>query len=96
MLREEKHPDDLVAHLDELQRMYRNLLADIIESGRQKGTLRPSVRPELDAGLVISALHGILVQGFLGGATERSPEELDHLKATLVDTLRRRGDGSSP
>ena len=90
MLREEKHPDDLVAHLDELQRMYRNLLADIIDNGRQKGTLRASVRPALDAGLIISALHGILVQGFLGRAQpERSPEELDHLKATLVDTLRR-------
>jgi len=47
-------------------------------------------RPALDAGLIISALHGILVQGFLGrAAPERSPEELDHLKATLVDTLRR-------
>jgi len=90
MLREEKHPDDLVAHLDELQRMYRNLLADIIDNGRQKGSLRPNVRPALDAGLIISALHGILVQGFLGRMQpERSPEELEHLKATLVDTLRR-------
>lgn len=90
MLREEKHPDDLVAHLGELQRMYRNMLADIMESGRQKGSIRATVRPELDAGLIISALHGILVQGFLGrAATDRSPEQLEHLKATLVDTLRR-------
>jgi AcrR family transcriptional regulator len=90
MLREDKHPDDLVTHLGELQRMYRNLIADIIESGRQKGTIRTTARPELDAGLVISALHGILVQGFLGrAAPEHSPEQLDHLKATLVDTLRR-------
>jgi hypothetical protein len=90
MLREDKHPDDLVTHLGELQRMYRNLIADIIESGRQKGTIRTAARPELDAGLVISALHGILVQGFLGrSAPEHSPEQLDHLKATLVDTLRR-------
>jgi hypothetical protein len=70
--------------------MYRNLLADIMESGRQKGTVRPNVRPELDAGLIISALHGILVQGFLGRAgPDHSPDQLDHLKATLVDTLRR-------
>ena len=90
MLREEKHPDDLVAHMGELQRMYGNLLADIIDSGRQKGVLRPTVRPELDAGLIISALHGILVKGFLGSAASTQlPEQLEHLKATLVDTLRR-------
>ena len=90
VLREEQHPDDLVAHMVELQRMYRNLLADIIDSGRQKGVLRATARPELDAGLIISALHGILVQGFLGrSATAESPEALEHLKAALVDTLRR-------
>lgn len=90
MLREDKHPDDLVTHLGELQRMYRNLIADIIESGRQKGSIRPNVRPELDAGLIISALHGILVQGFLRRTTpEHFPDELEHLKATLVDTMRR-------
>ena len=90
MLREEKHPDDLVAHMTELQRMYRNLLADVIDSGRQKGALRANARPELDADLIISALHGLLVQGFLGRATpERFPEQLEHLKVSLVDTLRR-------
>ena len=90
MLREEKHPDDLVAHMTELQRMYRNLLGDVIDSGRQKGVLRANVRPELDADLIISALHGLLVQGFLGRATpERFPEQLEHLKGSLVDTLRR-------
>lgn len=90
VLREEKHPDDLVAHMTELQRMYRNLLADVIDSGRQKGTLRANVRPDLDAGLIISALHGLLVQGFLARAEPgRFPEQLEHLKAALVDTLRR-------
>jgi TetR/AcrR family transcriptional regulator, fatty acid metabolism regulator protein len=90
VLREEKHPDDLVAHMGELQRMYRNLLADIIDSGRQKGLFRETANPELDAGLIISALHGILVQGILGKASAgHSPEGLEHLKATLVDTLRR-------
>ena len=39
ILRDEKHPDDLVGHMDELQRVFRNLLADILESGRQKGIL---------------------------------------------------------
>ena len=34
ILREEKHPDDLVSHVNELQHVYGNLLADIIERGR--------------------------------------------------------------
>jgi AcrR family transcriptional regulator len=90
ILREEKHPDDLVGHMNELQRVYRNLLADIIDSGRQKGLFRDTVNPPLDAGLIMTALHGILVQGFMGNAAPESSEALlQHLKATLVDTLRR-------
>ncbi len=90
ILREEKHPDDVVGHMSELQRVYRDLLADILERGRQNGLLRPSLDPALDAGLIISALHGILVQGFLGGEEPRqSAALLQHLKATLVDALRK-------
>jgi AcrR family transcriptional regulator len=90
ILREEKHPDDLVGHMNELQRVFGNLLADIIDNGRQKGIFRPNVTPKLDAGLILSALHGILVQGFMGrGAPENAEELLQHLKASLVDTLRR-------
>jgi TetR/AcrR family transcriptional regulator len=90
MLREEKHPDDVVGHMNELQRVYRNLLADIIDSGRQKGLFRPSVTPELDAGLIMTALHGLVVQGFMWtDAPERSPALLEHLKVTLVDSLLR-------
>lgn len=90
ILRDEKHPDDLVGHMSELQRVYVNLMADIIESGRQKGVFRANVAPQLDAGLVMSALHGILVQGFLRNEPpEHSAELMTHLKTTLVDTLRR-------
>jgi len=93
ILREEKHPADLVGHMNELQRVYLNLLADILESGRQKGFFRESINPPLDAGLLMSALHGILVQGFLGGdVPERSTELLAHLKASFVDALRRQAD----
>jgi AcrR family transcriptional regulator len=89
ILRDEKHPDDVVGHMNELQRVYVNLLADIMESGRQKGLFRPTLDPPLDAGLIMSALHGILVQGFMwNDAPDRSQALLDHLKATLVDTLR--------
>ena len=89
ILREEKHPDDLVGHVAELHRVYRNLLADIIESGRQKGVFRPSVTPPLDAALILAALHGMLVQGFMrDDAPETSEGLLRHLKAALIDTLR--------
>jgi AcrR family transcriptional regulator len=90
MLREEKHPDDVVGHMNELQRVYRNLLADIIDSGRQKGLFRPTVTPDLDAGLIMTALHGLVVQGFMwSDSPQRSEALLQHLKSNLVDTLRR-------
>jgi len=90
ILREEQHPDDLVGHMYELLRVYRNLLADIIDSGRQKDIFRPSVNLPLDAALIMTALQGILVQGFMGSdAPEKSESLLQHLKVTLVDTLRR-------
>jgi hypothetical protein len=63
ILREETHPDDVVGHMNELHRVYRNLLADILDSGRQKGVFRATVNPRLDASLILTALHGLLVQG---------------------------------
>ena len=91
ILREEQHPDDLVGHMNELQRMYRNLLADILDSGRQKGIFRSTIVASLEAGLIMSALYGILVQGFMntGRDTDERPEVLlQHLKSSLIDTLR--------
>ena len=91
ILREEQHPHDVVGHMNELQRVYVSLLADVIESGRQRGTLREDVQPTLQAQLVMCALYGILVQGFLGGEQPPSAALLAHLKTTLVDVLRRCG-----
>jgi AcrR family transcriptional regulator len=90
ILREEKHPDDVVGRMNELQRLFGGLLANIIESGRQKGLLRADVKPALDAALILSALHGLLVQGFMGHDATEPPEILlQHLTTRLVDTLRR-------
>jgi AcrR family transcriptional regulator len=90
IVREEKQPDDLVGHVFELQRLYRNLLADIIDSGRQKGVLRGEVSPTVHAGLIVTALNGVLVQGFMGrDAPESSETLLAELKASLIDALRR-------
>ena len=88
LLRDEKHPDDLIGHVNELHRVYRNLLADILDSGRQKGVFRARIDPRMDAALIMTALHGILVQGFMGhAAPEPSEALLQHLKASLVDAL---------
>ncbi|MFN8545431.1 MAG: TetR/AcrR family transcriptional regulator [Candidatus Binatia bacterium] len=90
ILREDKQPDDVVGHMRELQRLYQGLLSNILESGRQKGVLRETIEPVLDAGLILSALHGILVQGFMEReATGQVSALLAHLKSKLVDTLRR-------
>ena len=90
ILRDEKQPDDAVGHMYELLGVYRNLLADIIDGGRQKGLFRENVSPALDAALIVTALNGILVQGFLGrDAPESSETLLAHLKTSLVDSLLR-------
>jgi AcrR family transcriptional regulator len=89
ILREDQHPHDVVGHMHELQRVYVSLLTDVIDVGRQHGTFRADVEPGRDAQLLMCALHGILIQGFLGGEQTPSSALLDHLKARLVDTLRR-------
>jgi AcrR family transcriptional regulator len=89
IVREEKRPDDLVGHVFELQRLYRNQLAAVIERGRRNGLFRPTVSPLLDAALIVTTLNGILVQGLMGNAApEGSGALLAHLKQTLVDGLR--------
>src|SRR5262245_58189999 len=97
ILRDEKHPEDVFGHMAELQRVFLNLLADVLESGRQRGLFRAGITPSLEAGLVMSALHGILVQGFLGEPSpERGARLLEHLKTRLVDALRREPAGEKP
>jgi hypothetical protein len=91
ILRDEQHPDDLIGHMNELHRVYHNLLADIIDSGpaRRASSARASPRASTP-GIIMTALHGILLQGFRGNEAPEKPEALlQHLKTTLVDTLRR-------
>lgn len=89
ILREEKQPDDPVARTLELIRVYRHLICDILESGRQRGLFRSDIQPEIESSLILCALNGVLVQRFLGeGASENSESLLTHLKTTLIDRLR--------
>jgi AcrR family transcriptional regulator len=88
LLDADERSHDLVPQLAGLQGMFRSLLAEIIDTGRQRGTLHAGVLPERDAGLIVNALYGILLQGFLSPGGERLLEDLSHLKATLVEGLR--------
>jgi AcrR family transcriptional regulator len=88
LLREEKHPDDVVARIGQLFRVYSNLLAEIIETGRQKGLFRSNVKPPQEAALIMAVLNGILVQSFLQEASLDPAPLLAHLKTTFIDRLR--------
>lgn len=83
-------PEDVVGHMHELSGVYQKLLADVIESGRQAGRIREEVDPTLEAGLLMGALHGVVVQHFLGDAGADGRALLGHLARRLIDTLRRR------
>lgn len=89
ILREEKQPDDPVARVAELFRIFRNLLNDILESGRNKGVFRSDIKPANEASLIMCALAGALVQGFIGtDFFGESENVIAHLKDAVVDRLR--------
>ena len=70
--------------------IFRQLIADIIETGRTNGVFRPDVQPALDASLILAALVGILIEHFLSGDPEPDPTELlAHLKRAVRKRLTR-------
>ena len=86
MIRGERQPDDITERVNDLYRIFRSLLADVIETGRQRGTLRADVNAQLDAGLILASLDGLLIERFMNG--ERDPSELlAYLKQTFVQRL---------
>jgi AcrR family transcriptional regulator len=86
MIRGERKPDDITERVNDLYQIFRSLLADIIEAGRQSGRFRPDVNPPLDAALILAALDGILIEHFMHN--ERDPAELlAYLKQTFVRRL---------
>lgn len=88
LLRDEKQPDDPVERIVELFRIYKNLLLDILESGRQKGIFRSDLNPRAEASLIMCSLNGALVQGFLGSNNAENEEMLSHLRAVVLERLR--------
>lgn len=87
LLRDEKHPDDVVGRIGQLFRVYSSLLRDIIENGRQKGLFRSNVNPQQEAAVIMAALNGILVQSFLQEASLDPAPVLAHLKTSFIDRL---------
>lgn len=88
VVREEKNLDDVLSRTTELFRLYRNLLADILQAGREKGVFRANVDPQPDAALIMATLNGILVQGFAVGGLQADPKPmLDHMKIGLAERL---------
>jgi AcrR family transcriptional regulator len=75
--------DQAVARVGELYRLFRNLLTEAIDRGRQRGRFLPNVEPALEAGLIVAALAGLLVGQFLtAGLQDEAPPLVTHLKRT--------------
>jgi AcrR family transcriptional regulator len=94
ILREEKQPDDPVARVAELFRIFRSLVNDILQSGRQKGVFRADIDSASEASLIMCALAGALVQRFIGSDFSGESENVvAHLKRGILERLRvERGD----
>ena len=89
LLRDGQAPDEFVAKILELHDHYRQLIAATIREGQEAGSLSRDAEPELYAGLIMSALHGIFVRRLMGGAGGPEPERLvAELKERLLARLR--------
>jgi len=88
ILRGEPQPDnEVLGRIGELYRLFRNLLADVIEHGRQSGRFHPDVRPQLDASLIVAALDGVLIEHFMSEDPATSADLVAYLKRTSLERL---------
>lgn len=78
------HRDEVLSRVTELYQVFRRSLAEILESGRGRGIFRREIAPQRDAGLIMAALGGILIQQFMVDASASDPKDLiEHLKTTV-------------
>ncbi len=82
-------PAEVLNQVSELYALFRELLAQTIECGRNNGRFRSDVRPTLDAALILTSLDGILMEKFIKDEhTTTTPERLlEHLKDTTLHRL---------
>jgi len=86
IIRPERRPDDPIERVSQLYDVFRSLLADVIESGRQNGRFRQELHPRLDASLILSSLGGILIERLLHDEAHAG-ELLAYLKQTAFQRL---------
>lgn len=62
IVRDDETSAELVARVSALYGMYCNLLASILERGRERRVFPPGIKPAQDAALIMAALNGLLLQ----------------------------------
>ncbi|MFN8625510.1 MAG: TetR/AcrR family transcriptional regulator [Candidatus Binatia bacterium] len=96
-LQGDRQPDEVLGRVHELYRVFRKSLAEIFESGRRHGIFRDETQPEREAGLVMAALAGLLIQHFRSdGSPDDARDLIAHLKTTLFRRLLVSAIGSTP
>ena len=86
LIRGEPKRDDVIGKVSDLYDLFRDVLTDIIERGRERGRFRADAMPRLDASLILASLGGLLIERLLHDQAE-SAELLAHLKRTVVQRL---------
>ncbi len=86
-LRGERRPDESLSRVNELYRILRGSLADIIENGRSRGVFRTDVNAGREAALIMAALSGILIQQFMTEEAATAQDLIGHFKSTLFQRL---------
>ena len=86
-LRGESRPDESLSRVNELYRIFRSSLADIIENGRSRGVFRADVNAGREAALIMAALSGILIQQFMTDEAATAQDLIGHLKLALFQRL---------
>ena len=86
LIRGEPKRDDVIGRVSELYDLFRSVLAEIIERGRNRGHFRADVNPRLDASLILASLGGLLIEQLMRDQ-DQSAELLAYLKQTVVRRL---------
>jgi AcrR family transcriptional regulator len=86
-LRGESRPDESLSRVNELYRIFRSSLADIVENGRSRGVFRADVNAGREAALIMAALSGVLIQQFMTDESATAQDLIGHLKMTLFQRL---------
>jgi AcrR family transcriptional regulator len=86
-LRGESQPDESLSRVNELYRIFRGSLAQIIERGRDRRVFRAAVNAEREAALIMATLGGILIQQFMTDEAATAEDLIGHFKVTLFQRL---------